>query len=57
MGITGHKTRSVFDRYDIVNESDLRAACGKLAEQQEKAGGAPRTGQVAQFPPRTSATG
>ncbi len=33
----GHKTGSVFDRYNIVSETDLREAAKKLEQAQEKA--------------------
>jgi integrase len=38
MKLTGHKTRAVFDRYDIVNEKDLAEAVAKLAVYHEVLG-------------------
>ena len=37
MRISGHKTRSVFDRYNIIDESDLKLAVRKLQKFQDAA--------------------
>jgi hypothetical protein len=37
MQMTGHKTRSVFERYNIVSDGDLREAAQKLDEMNQAA--------------------
>jgi integrase len=54
MGFTGHKTRSIFDRYDILDKRDLEAASAKLATYvRERSQEEPKV--AAQLPQRKSA--
>jgi hypothetical protein len=52
MKISGHKTRNVFDRYDIASDQDLREAAQKKQayfERQETALVEPGRGEVIEF--------
>lgn len=55
MRITGHKTRSVFDRYNITAEDDLRSAMRGLSEYLDGQSDRPKVATIGKNPRNNAA--
>ena len=51
MEISGHKTRSIFDRYDIVSDADIESVGQRTAEILEGAKGGLQKASAGQISP------
>jgi hypothetical protein len=54
MQISGHKTRSVFDRYNIVSDRDLREAARRVEKHNQESLGT-ISGTIVVFPQKEKA--